>query len=295
MKSFLRTILRTVPVPLWSVAIRHYVLRKLKHPVILVFNAGKVGSTTVCHTIRQAGLSRLVYHVHYLTPSAVADMDLRYIESGFGQVRANLYELITGTFDHRTASSFLSRRDWKKDACIITIVRDPIERAISFVFQNPRLNAPELLGDDGELNSQAVLNYLQEDMEAEAMFISDWFESEFEPAVGTPISAVEFDQKLGYGMLETEGLRIVAVSLALMGEALPNVLSNLYQNEVCLQIEKRNVRSESRFAGAYGEARNQVALDEVVLRRIYETGFAKQFFSLDERNKAIAHWSRHDI
>ena len=102
---------------------------------ILVYQMGKVASTSLYETLKKLDLDASIYHLHYLKPAAI-NRAMQYYKRRFLESRR--------IDEHIIHSQYLRRRldkgpqvfqpKWK----IVTLVRDPVAQNVSKFFQELR-------------------------------------------------------------------------------------------------------------------------------------------------------------
>lgn len=294
MKSLLK-----LPVPSWTVLARHNLYAVMGDVPLLVYTMGKVGSTSVYHSLRNSNVSSLIYHVHFLTRSRIHAISDKYKKAnGRANSKINFEQLIKGDFDHLTASIMLSSKSLKdkKEKCrILTLVRDPVATFLSHVFQNPKIHRPQLLGTDGCLDKVKVDNYVSEqfaNFDPEGDFIANWFGSEFFEFTGIDVYEYPFDALTGATIIRNEFCDVAILSLETLESNLNSAVKHLTGRDWGLMVEHRNVRSLSKEAELYLSIKKDVTVCVEDLEKIYSTKYARHFFAEDHRLRMIDKWSK---
>lgn len=101
--------------------------RNNKHP-ILIWQMGKVGSSSVYYSLQQIFNEKPVYHIHLLSKEMIEKGEL-YKRS---LINGNNSYLYNNEFRKKFKSSMRRGVKWK----IISLVREPVGRNISAFFQN---------------------------------------------------------------------------------------------------------------------------------------------------------------
>lgn len=92
---------------------------------ILVFQMGKVGSSSVFESLKYLGLKNPIFHIHYLSPSGIEHVE----RSNSGQTPRHILE---SRYLRNVLEKGHPGQKWK----IVSLVREPITRNISAFFQN---------------------------------------------------------------------------------------------------------------------------------------------------------------
>lgn len=294
MKRTVRTLLDR-SVPLEVARMRHWLLARLEHPPVLVYTMGKVGSSTVFESLKQARISPLSYHVHFLTPANLERIQKKYESSGNSMATGvKLRSLLSGNLNHLSSSKILSSLHLGKSSYIVTLVRDPIDTFLSHVLQNPKTHRPFLLNNDGKLSESAVKRYVRESLSSfsdEGDYISNWFDDEFSVYCGIDVYAHPFDRPSGFSIIREKPWNVAIVALEKLSASLPMAINELFGKPYNIQIINRNIRTNTRDRDAYLKVKEELSVPAECLQRIYATRYARHFFSSEHIQSAIEKWS----
>ncbi len=251
---------RHILLPRLAVRCRHRVLDAMGHRTILVYTMGKVGSSTVHQTIQSNNVSKLVYHVHFLTRENIAHISARYKNAGVPAPRMTLGQLLRGNVDHLTASNALSGLSHARKWYIVSLMRDPVATFLSHVFQNPKVHRPHLLGDEGILTKTLVQEYITKhylEFDPDNDFISNWFDSEFCRFTGIDVFQHEFNASEGWSVISERAFVVAIVSLEKIDKALSPALSALLREEFFEDLINANERQDSKDGELYRDVKTE--------------------------------------
>jgi hypothetical protein len=294
MKSIFRVLDRSVPlkVALW----RHRMFVFLGNFPFLVYTMGKVGSSTVVHSLRRAKISRLVYHVHFFSHDQLDHIEKKY--ERFGQSTAagvKLSKLFSGNLGHLTSSHMLSQIELGK-TFVVSLVRDPIDTFFSHVFQNPKIHRPFLLGNDGILCKDAVERYVNEHFSnfdgRRGDYISNWFDDEFLNYCRIDVYAHPFDHDNGYCIIRKGSWNVAVLALENLDVSLSKAISELIGKPINIDIVSTNRRESSRDAELYREIKGSVRIPADCIHKVYSTKYAQHFFSPKHVDLAMKKWRK---
>jgi len=242
---------------------------------------GKVGSTTVVQSLRAAGASD-VFHVHFLSGNPSE------------RIRAR-QKLDPAVPKHLFIEQVLQRRVQRPDfyCKIITLVRDPIAREISDLFENYRWQAAEVTGDGGHIDPQRALDYLHEHLESLDYYdyALNWFDRELKEVFDVDVFAYPFNKEAGYAHIESEKAEILVVRLENLSELIPTVVSDFVDRK--LEVIPARRRTDSRDGETYRRVKRKLALSPEVCRKIYATPLVRHFYSEHMISKFTNRWSRY--
>lgn len=156
-------------------AIRYFAFAPLHNDeMILVYQPGKAGSSSVYHSIRKYG--RYVLHSHSLRHVGYTDMDLR--------------ELVD-----------------RKAGKIISLVREPISRTIASMWQN--IPSVKFFGVQADMDDIEKY-FFREGFEN---FQFEWFNQEMKKVFDIDIYEYPFDKKRGYQIIKAGNIELLLMKM----------------------------------------------------------------------------------
>ncbi len=221
-----------------------------KCPDILIYQAGKVGSSSVFETLTEYGVK--AFHLHYL---------MKYD-------RAKTESVV----------HYLQNRHIK----IITMVREPIKRGISEIF--------EFIGIDAgrEYKDQNVENYVLEKLELLCQENSPflWFFSEVKALTGIDIYDYPFDRERGYSIIRSEKADILILQTEKMTQ------NEGIIGEFCgipdFKLKKKNVSKEKLYGEAYRKVQENLKVPKEIVDRYYiGNRLFDHFYSEQDKEKFL--------
>lgn len=197
-------------------------IRHKDHIDVIVYTMGKVGSSTVSTSLKSIGLKCVDVHFLYwerivcALSSAFQNPEIKQIPPHF--------------FDSLYAHNAIARQDRVR---IISLVRNPILRNISAVFQN----TPKQLGDDFE----AIMARLQDYPTRTPDY---WFETDFIPLTGLDIFQMDLDRTADHFRLCNANLDILILKLESDDDRKAELIGRFLDKTVTL---KRTNQSETKW------------------------------------------------
>jgi hypothetical protein len=238
---------------------------------IVVLTLGKTGSSTVAQTLRERIPDRPVYQVHRIAPDTLAAAEREYRATA---PEARPEHVFAGYY-LRTRMPTRERR-WD----VISLVRDPVVRGVSAYFQTGVRLGHAL--DDLEAARAQLLRW-------PAFSIANtWFDKEIRGELGVDVFDHPFDPMLGYGCIDTPTVRLLLIRQENLGQA-ANALA-AFLNAPITALSSTNVSGDKDYAEAYRRFRSEVALPSTVLDEMYESRFARHFYTDAERARFRAEW-----
>ncbi|NBB79905.1 MAG: hypothetical protein GVY36_10740 [Verrucomicrobia bacterium] len=255
------------------------------HPPVLVHQMGKVGSTSLIHALR--GLRGLppVCQTHFLTLDGISEA--KAIIRGWGIAKANHLE-----FSDFVATHVRARKSSGPSWQVITIVRDPVARQLSDIYQNPGVVGE---AKDGIPSAERVLEYLTayfHEFDESTDFVCRWFQHEFIDLFDFPVYEQSFPYEQGYEIFEGGNVRALVLRL----EDFPGVIDDgealgaFFGREIPAKISQRNAAHDRDSFNSYDAAKSKLKIPRSDLEKIYSTAFARHFYS-DCREALITRWA----
>lgn len=252
---------------------------------VLVYQMGKVGSASVARALEAAAHPAL--HVHTLAADEIARVgDLHRRASGRFGVGYTWYV-------GRAVGERLRAGSSAAPLSVITLVRDPIAREVSAIFQSPALHAPGLVDARGRFDVARVLAQLESSLRSEdaCRYVFEWFAREIQPVLGIDVLAAPFDRERGYAILENARARLLVLRTEDLDRNLAPALREFIGLELPAGAERANIRSEGEAGDAYREVLQRLRLPRSVAERIYAHPFVRHFYPDAMVAGFLARWS----
>ena len=252
---------------------------------VLIYQMGKVGSRTVYDTLSGAGLPYPIYHVHWLSPDGIKEVEERYQNSGSDEMPR-----------HLITSRVLRRKLEKKKEpwYIITLVRDPIARGISEFFELAWAFWPELVDEDGCVradDAMGVLQILFAEFDESTDRASTWFDRELRSVFAIDVYAHGFDLEHGYSVIRNQEAHVLVLRLENLDRNLA-VLGQFLGRKGPVQMVRSNVSAQKKNAETHRVVMDNLRVPESVCARIYSSRYARHFYSDSMRDGFCRKWSR---
>ncbi|MGB0294928.1 MAG: putative capsular polysaccharide synthesis family protein [Flavobacteriaceae bacterium] len=149
---------------------------KVKEELILILTPGKVGSSTIYKSVKHSVNTR-VYHIHSINNEEIINSMKIHFFSPKGSVPRHLF-----------TSYFLSKilRNYKGKVKLIILVREPVSRLISSVYQNLDMFGISPKYIDVEEVNEIILSKLNSDY---FDYLDRWFNKEIKETFGIDVFA----------------------------------------------------------------------------------------------------------
>jgi len=180
-----------------------------------------------------------------------------------------------------TFKKFVQKRGVK----IITLVRDPVARALSSYMQ--------LLDDEmGMLKSSEdievdVQNYVYDLLERNHEFV--WFDKEIKELTGVDIYAYPFDKEKGYAWIKKGKIELLVLKMESLNEN-EEILGE-FVGISDLKMEKRNIADNKESKYIYEGMKSQIKIPPNLLEWQYKHNEKMaHFYSEKEREEYLNKW-----
>jgi hypothetical protein len=256
-------------------------------PPIVIYQMGKVGSSTVYRSLANVKLSGPIYHVHFLSQEGIDNAERYFLSLQTPQVP-----------EHIERSRQLRKRlDRGKDTQwkIITLVREPAARDISDLFQNVDSYWPELLDEEGKVRTNEALEFLQGrflEYDETTNYTCTWFDRELKEVFNIDVYGTPFDHDRGYTIIPGQGAEVLILRLEDLGCSFGRAMSDFLGLDPGLEILSANVGEEKRHSAAYAYMLENITIPRAVCERIYASRYARHFYTESMRRDLVQRWSR---
>jgi hypothetical protein len=254
---------------------------------ILIFQMGKVGSTSVMASLKALKLGRPIYHIHTLTEDGIA-----HGESIYGKMpqsyRSRGKHLLMSQLLRKHLAKGLTEPKWK----IITPIREPIGRNVSSFFQIIDVLIPDFEERYGAGSiKMAELTDLFLEQYPVSRFL-DWFDVELKSVFGVDVFSSAFPTTKGYKIYGGPQADVLLLRLENINECANEAFTE-FLNVEQFKLVKANVASEKKYYEAYQQFAASVILPDTYLNQVYASKYAQHFYSAEEINAFKVKWNKN--
>lgn len=274
--------------------------RRHKEPPLLVYQMGKVGSSTVVTSLNTLGLDMPIYHPHFLTKTRIAETEAKR-KKHFRTERYSylkrpwMYQFLRKQIDHG-----INSKKWK----IVTLTREPIARNISTFFENLKV-VPLESGDEYEIKSdyynidptivklddmQIITHLFFEKLNHDSPLV--FFDRELRGVFGIDVFASEFPKSKGYEIYENERAKVLLIRL----EDLNNCAKKAFKDFLHIDnftVVNTNIGAEKVYSAIYNKFKETVVFPDSYLDKFYNSQYMTHFYNKTEIDRYRAKWRRH--
>jgi hypothetical protein len=248
-------------------------------PPVLVYTAPKVASTAVTNALQAAGQS--VFHVHMI--SAASMRSLREAMRRRGLARMKWDALGLEDIGNALASELIAPRH---PARIVSLVRDPVARNISFYFETL-----DVLWQTQRAHERVRLERLLAEFPERFRHERgiEWFDNEFKPVLGLDVYEHPFPHDKGYQRINSGPYEVLIMRHDLDDRLKEKCLAE-FVGVGQVTLTPQNVSSQKPYAEMYREFIRRVELPEDYVDRLLGSKYARHFYGPEELARFRAKW-----
>jgi hypothetical protein len=257
-------------------------------PFVLVYQQGRVASTSVYESLCSLELGLPIFHVHTLS-RARAEARIERARREGRRVDRNL---VVGSALSRELEKHQAdpgRAPWK----VVTIFRDPIAVMMSIHFMHPEIL--EASTGAGEIERDAMLEHFQrifENDDPAGWELSRWYEDVFAEETGVDVFAHPFDRDRGYSIVREQGLEVLLLRFESLRQCFSEAVAEwLDVSPSRVSLPHANVHREKSLDGLHDFAKKNLALSRAACERVYSTRFVRHFYSDAAIEALVDRWT----
>jgi hypothetical protein len=258
-----------------------------KKPPILIYQMGKVGSTSLYKTLKRSATRYPVFHIHWFSKKGLGRAD---------RINATALDPI---FDMHLRRCKLLRAcydEGKIGKCkIISLVREPIAREVSNLFQDIHIFHPQLLDSDGKFKLEAALAEVKHKIEQktkDVRYCLSWFDEEFKEALQINIYDYPFDKDAGYRIIKCGRYDILLLKLERLSSCFHKAMSDFLGLRVQRHVIMANTSDKKKHLFAKQALQMNLKLDLNTCKNIYSEPYVRHFYTDREIEGFIGRWCK---
>lgn len=254
-------------------------------PAVLVYQMAKVGSHSVVRSLRASAPWQPVFHLHTLTADGIATMEQFYRHLRVPSLLAAGHLLVSRYLRDQLRQGVRAGR-WK----VVTMVRDPIARNLSLLFQLGERLIPDFAErcDDGRLDPIAIFDQYAPVFPAQVDCLQ-WFRNELAAVFGVNPYERPFPREAGYEVYRGP----LADVLLIRTEDLTRSGAAALQDFLGLETfhwRDANVGARKTHGRRYTELLARLRLPAAYVDRVYDSAEVRHFYTEDELDRFRVRW-----
>ncbi|RCK18815.1 putative capsular polysaccharide synthesis family protein [Thalassospira lucentensis] len=249
---------------------------------VLVYQPGKVGSSSVCNSLSYAGIPAT--HVHMLTEEFIFDLvpELAWVPTA-SQLEA--IQLASRICNEKIRSSARLK--------IISLVREPISRDFShFLYHVDELKRNNYFqaSEPSLANcAEGILRRATQNGKCSSGYQFEWFTKELQKVFGVNVFEYPFNREAGYTIIKENNIELLLIKLEKLNE-LESVIGE-FVDAPDFKIINTNEASNGKNKKLYLYFRQSVKVPEVVAEMYYGANkYFNHFYSLEEKKAFCRKW-----
>jgi hypothetical protein len=249
---------------------------------IIIYQPGKVGSSTLLDSLQYSLYWAAIYHAHHLNDleQMEADIKARYSHSQKPLRKLGI------DWDLRRKIDKYPNQKWS----VINLTREPVARIISTVFQMLDVIFP---GWKEKYQAGELDLHQMQDIIVNRYVIGpgsgDWYDTQLKPVFDIDVYAQPFPHPQGheiyYGKNNSRLLVIRLEDLNRVGQTVLSDFLNL--NE--FQLVQANISEQKEYSDLYREFK-KLPLPASYLEKMYSSKYARHFYTDEELHGFYQKW-----
>ncbi len=258
---------------------------------LIIFQMGKVGSTSVYTSLKSLSLDMPLYHVHFLTQEGIR-WAYEVYKQGFsrtGMIGEHIFDSLH--LRRQLDKGLPKHRQWK----IVSLVRDPVARNISSFFQTLNLEFPDFEYEIklSSMKSEALVNELiplfWEKFNHD--FPLNWYDTEMKPVFEIDVFASEFPKSEGYKIYTQGKADLLLFKLETLDKCAPQAF-NRFLGIKNFELSKANEATQKKYYGVYRQFLNNIIIPDEYIDHLYKSKYVRHFYSDAEIKTFRDKWVR---
>jgi hypothetical protein len=261
---------------------------------------GKVGSSSVLHSLKLLDLDRPLYHLHSLAPEPLRELEIE-LEPAFPdpQAMVSLHHVWRCQYVHQKLAGHPENR-----MQAISLIRDPVARNLSDFFQHIQVeNLPaasgsrrwklfssffdfEIVSDEEDVGELIELYFAKEWHDFPAL----WIDRELSGVLGIDVYATPFPRDQGYAIYHSPQADLLLIRLQDLNRCASRAIQEFLHLDT-FSLANANVGEDKAYVDVYRAFKAQIVFPTSYLDRMYNTDFVRHFYSEAERQELRARWT----
>jgi len=270
--------------------LRSWLEGKFGKDKVVIWQMGKVGSSTIWKSLESLHLDMLVYHVHFLETNKVNEI-IERDRNNFSKLKFIYTETSQSEYLRSQLDSGIQGH-WN----IITLVRDPVAKTLSHFFQvlehQRRLGFDHQKEEDETLLLQTAISQFHqkhvENLNGRHPF--EWFNYELKENLHFDIFSAESLSDKDYCIYNTPNAKILLLKLETLNIACKAAFKDFLGIDDFTLVAS-NVGLQKRYGSLYRRFLDEVDLPISYLDAIYQTDLVKHFYSEFEIERFYHRWN----
>ncbi|HEX8687059.1 MAG TPA: putative capsular polysaccharide synthesis family protein, partial [Pyrinomonadaceae bacterium] len=261
--------------------LRREVRRCARHatPPVLVYTMSKVASSAVTEALQSSGLN--VFQIHVISAAGVRRIRAGMRARGLTGARAEVNNL--ADLAHAVREELIKPG---RPAKIVTLVREPVARNVSFYFQILDDLWQTRAAHENVPLARLLAEYHDRFSHERSL---NWFDEEFKPSLGIDVYEHPFPREAGFRRIDSGAYEVLVMRHDLDDRRKEEILAD-FAGVPRVSLAPRNVGAEKPYAAVYREFLRRVRLPEAYVDRMLGSRYARHFYTPEELARVREKW-----
>lgn len=247
---------------------------RTRRNIVLVYSMGKVGSSSVYRSLRARLPNTKLFHVHFLSD--------HWLNERLPAADPHFHSNIDIGKHIRNVIAKHSECRLK----VITLVREPITRDLSGIFENWDAHFSTEEADTGALLEKMQIHTHD--------YSLNWFDTEFRNFLNFDIYQVPFDKQAGYSIYKHDNADVLCIRLEDLDIVGPKAFRE-FLGIWNLAILHKNAADQKDRAALYKEIKKAFVPDRAKLSTIYSSKYVEHFYGPAQIEGFYRSWTGDDL
>ncbi|KPA09281.1 family 2 glycosyl transferase [Candidatus Magnetomorum sp. HK-1] len=255
---------------------------------IIIYQMGKVGSSTIKRSLNHAYVPNKIEYVHFLSWSSIKSIEKNYLKQN-KQIPSHILQ---GKRLRQKIDQSLGHVRFK----VISLVRDPVARDISDVFQNIERDIPHVLNLNKQQATEEVLKHILNilnQFDEKIDYACNWFDKEIKDVFEFDIFSNEFDKNQGYQIYSTKYSDILILRLENLSACHKKAFKE-FLGIPNFTLLHDNTGKNKWYSEIYDQILKEIDISDYVLDKIYHSRYASHFYTKKECIDFKKKWNQNN-
>ena len=246
-----------------------------KEPPIIILTPGKVGSSSVYHTLKSK-LDNPVFHIHRLSEKGIKNSIEEHLQS---DRKSKPLHLIVSNLLRKKLNTYHG------EIYVVSIIREPVSRSISAFFQNTEIYKNKIEKSGLEIDSEKALSLLSIQLKnGITTNIEKWFEEEIHNNFGIDVFNNDFNIKKGYEITNIGRVKHLLIKMEVLNEQFSVAMDSLLENGKSVKLDNTNIGDQKHYSESYNIVKNRVMLDSETINDVVSSKYFQKFYKEKEKD-----------
>jgi hypothetical protein len=246
-----------------------------KKPPVIILTPGKVGSSSVYYTLKNALKYNNVFHIHFLSKIGIENSVNFHLKSDRNSLPM-----------HLLISKLLIKKlkNYKGDLTIVSLVREPVSRSISNFFQNIDFYKDELEDSNLNINETKALSFIDASFEESLNYLENWIDIELYKNLKIDIFKENYAIEDGYAIFKKNNIKLLIFRMEDLNANFKKGTQSFFNLEEGIKLDNFNVGDKKYYSDQYNLIKKKIKIKKDTLDKIFQSKYFSHFYSDFEDN-----------